>query len=221
MNKPLSLKRENLKQILRDLFVHPLYLIMHPIKGFDRFKREKTGKSYVAWFYFVMMIIANIIAFNGNDFLVNDNKPRDFNIFLIIALVAFPVGVVTVANWASTALMDGKGTMKEIFAVIGYSFFPFVWLSLAATVISNFITYDEIVFFHFLNTMGAVLLAYMVFFGLMGIHEFGPAKTIMMFVFTVVAVAAVLFVILLFLSLIQHVYSFLDSFISEFKWRFW
>ena len=225
MNNTKSLKKTTPKEImgniLRDLFAHPLYLLTHPIKGFDRFRREKTGKAYVAWFYLAMMILVNIIAYNGNGFLVNKNNPKDFNVFLIIALVVFPVAIATVANWASTALMDGKGTMANIFGIIGYSFFPYVWLGLSATVISNFITYEEIIFFRFLNYLGILLMAYMMFFGLMGIHEFGLMKTVMMFVFTVVAIAAVLFVILLFLSLIQYVYSFIDSIIDEFIWRFW
>ncbi|MDD4388126.1 MAG: Yip1 family protein [Bacilli bacterium] len=222
MNSTLKkIHKESVRTVFKDLFGHPLYLLSHPIKGFDQFKRENTGKSYVAWFYFGMMILVNIIAFNGNGFLVNKNNPKDFNIFLIIGLVVFPVAIATVANWASTALMDGKGTMTEIFRVIGYSFFPYVWLSLFATIISNFITYEEIIFFHFFNSLGVVLLAYMMFFGLMGIHEFGLMKTIMMFVFTIIAIAAVLFVILLFLSLIQYIYSFIDSVIDEFIWRFW
>lgn len=209
------------KAVLNELFVYPFYILTHPIRGFDRYKRENSGSRYAEWFYVFMMIVVNIIAFSANGFLVNKNNPKDFNVFLIIALVAFPVAIFTLANWASTALMDGKGKMREIFGVTAYAFFPYVWLSLFATVISNFIVYEEIVLFHFLNGAGVLLLGYMLFFGLMGIHEFGPLKTVMMFLFTVIAIAALLFIILLFLSLIQYFFSFLNSVIDEFKWRFW
>lgn len=212
--------KKSIKSFFRDAFRMPIYLLTHPIKGFDEFKREHTSKQYVAVFYLIMMIITQILAFNNNGFLVNNNNPDDFNLFLTMALVLFPVLIGTIGNWSSTVLMDGKGTMSEIFRVICYSFFPYVWLGLLATALSNFITIDEIVFFEFFTILGAGLLMYMLFFGLMGIHEFGLLKTIMMIASTIVAIAVILFIILLFLSLVQQVYDFLASVYREFVMRF-
>jgi hypothetical protein len=68
--------------------------------------------------------------------------------------------------------------------------------------------------------MGAFLTAYMIFFGLLGIHEYGLLKTIAMLVFTIVAIAAILFIILLFLSLTQQLWAFVESVYDEFVMRF-
>ena len=212
--------KSKMKQFYQDCIRMPLYLLTHPIKGFDEFKREKTSKSYVAWFYLVMMILYQVIAFNATGFLVNRNNPKDFNLFLTISLIIFPVAMGTIGNWASTALMDGKGTMTEIFRVICYSFFPIVWLGLTATIISNFITVDEIIFYTFFLSLGTILTGYMMFFGLMGIHEYGLFKNILMLGFTIVAIAVILFVMLLFLSLLQQTFSFIQSVYSEFVMRF-
>lgn len=208
------------KQFVQDVFKMPLSLMSHPISGFDDFKREKTSKGYVAIFYLVMMIFTQVIAYNANGFLVNKNNPKDFNLLFSIALVIFPVVIAVIANWATTALMDGKGTMTDIFRVITYSFFPYVWLGLLATIISNFITADEVIFFTFFQSAGAILTVYMMFFGLLGIHEYGLFKTIMMLVFTIVAVAFLLFIMLLFLSLIQQMWAFVSSIYQEFVMRF-
>lgn len=208
------------KSFLSDCFKHPLYLITHPIRGFDEFKREKKAKISVAIFYVIMMIITQTVMYNSGGFLINKNKPNEFNFLLTVVLVIFPVILGVVGNWASTALMDGKGTMLEIFQVIGYSLFPFVWLGIFATILSNFITVDEIVFYNFLMYLGIGLTVYMMFFGLMGVHEFGLFKNILMIIFTIVAIAVIIFVILLFLSLIQYVYSFLSSVIEEFIARY-
>lgn len=209
-----------IKTFFRDAFVAPLSLMSHPISGFDDFKREKTSKQYVAVFYLIMMILTQIIAYNANGFLVNKNNPNDFNLLLSIALVVFPVVIGVIANWATTALMDGKGTMTDIFRVICYSFFPYVWLGLLGTIVSNFITSDEIMFFTLLQSVGIILTVYMLFFGLLGVHEYGLFKTILMFVFTIVAIAFILFIILLFLSLIQQMWAFISSVYEEFVMRF-
>ena len=122
----LSKIKQALNRFCNTGFKEPLSLIYYPNRGFDEFKAEKKGKTAVAIFYLVMMILAQIIAFNGNGFLVNKNNPKDFNLLLTIALVVFPVLIFVIANWATTALMDGKGNMSEIFKVITYAFFPFV-----------------------------------------------------------------------------------------------
>jgi len=216
--------RDNLKSkskmILEDCIKMPVRLMVYPIRGYEEFKYENKSKNYVSIFYLIMMIIAQVIAFNGDGFLVNKNNPNDFNLLMTIALIIFPVAIFVFANWATTALMDGKGNMSQIFRVITYSFFPYVWLSLLASIISNYITADEVVFFTALHTLGIGLLAYMLFFGMLGIHEYGLFKTILMFLFTIVAIAVILFIILLFFSLIQQVYAFVKSLYDEFVMRF-
>lgn len=227
-NERLSLKQKlqsfnfisAVKNFLRDAFLAPLSLMSHPIGGFDAFKREKTSKQSVANFYLVMMIFTQIIAYNSNGFLVNKNNPKDFNLLLSVALVIFPVIIGVIANWATTALMDGKGTMTDIYRVICYSFFPYVWLGLLGTIVSNFITSDEIMFFNLIQSASIILTVYMIFFGLLGVHEYGLFKTILMFVFTIVAIAFILFIILLFLSLIQQMWAFISSVYEEFVMRF-
>ncbi|MDD3129292.1 MAG: Yip1 family protein [Candidatus Izemoplasmatales bacterium] len=217
-------RRDNLKSkskmIIEDCIKMPVRLMVYPIRGYEEFKYENKSKNYVSIFYLIMMIIAQVIAFNGDGFLVNKNNPNDFNLLMTIALIIFPVAIFVFANWATTALMDGKGNMSQIFRVITYSFFPYVWLSLLASIISNYITADEVVFFTALHTLGIGLLAYMLFFGMLGIHEYGLFKTILMFLFTIVAIAVILFIILLFFSLIQQVYAFVKSLYDEFVMRF-
>ncbi|MFA7076057.1 MAG: Yip1 family protein [Candidatus Izemoplasmatales bacterium] len=216
--------RDNLKSKLKaffeDCFKMPIRLMIYPLRGYEEFKYENKSKNYVSIFYLIMMIIVQVIAFNGDGFLVNKNNPKDFNLLMTVALILFPVAIFVFANWATTALMDGKGNMSQIFRVITYSFFPYVWMSLLASIISNYITVDEMVFFTALRTVGLALLVYMLFFGMLGIHEYGLFKTVLMFVFTVVAIAIILFIILLFFSLIQQVYAFAKSLYDEFVMRF-
>lgn len=212
--------KKRLSDFYNDFISFPLHLIAYPIQGFDEFKRESRSKNSVAWFYLLMMILTQIIAYHADGFLVNKNNPNDFSLLLTISLIVFPVFIGVVGNWSITALMDGKGSMSEIFRVITYSFFPYVVFRLLSTLLSNYMTTDELIFYHFLKIIGIVLMVYLMFFGLMNIHEYGLAKTILMFIFTIVAIAVILFILLLFLSLLQQMYSFIDNIYQEFKMRF-
>jgi hypothetical protein len=109
--------------VIEDCIKMPIRLMVYPLRGYEEFKYENKSRNYVAIFYLLMMIVAQVIAFNGDGFLVNKNNPKDFNLLLTIALIVFPVAIFVFANWATTALMDGKGNMSQIFRVITYSFF--------------------------------------------------------------------------------------------------
>lgn len=217
--KSLDLKAK-IKNFFNEIFSHPLHLITHPIAGWEDFKHDKKGKMWVAIFYLVMMIVTLIIVQTCSGFLVNKNNPKDFDLILTISLIIFPVIVGTVANWCMTTLFDGKGNMKEIFMVICYSFFPYVWLALIGTVVSNFIIQDEAVYVTVLNTIGIVFVCYMMFMGLMVIHEFGLFRNVIMVLFTIVAIAIILFIMMLFLTLIQQVTGWISAIINELKMRY-
>ena len=167
-----------------------------------------------------MMIVTLIIVETCSGFIVNKNNPKDFDLLLTISLVIFPVIVGVAANWCMTTLFDGKGNMKEIFMVICYSFFPYVWLALIGTIVSNFIIQDEAVYVTVLNTLGIVFVCYMMFMGLMVIHEFGLFQNLIMIIFTVVAIAIILFIMMLFLTLIQQVTGWISAIYNELKMRY-
>lgn len=217
--KDLNIKQK-IKSFFYEIFSFPMYLITHPIGGWDDFKREKKGKFWVAIFYLVAMIMALIISQTCSGFLVNQSNPKDFDLLLTVSLVIFPVIIGTAANWCMTTLFDGKGNSKEIFMVICYSFFPYVWLSLIGTIVSNFIIQDEVVYVTVLNSLGVIFTCYMMFFGLMVIHEFGMMRNILMIIFTIVAIAVILFIALLFLTLIQQMTGWVSAIINELKMRY-
>ena len=89
--------RDNLKSkismVIEDCIKMPIRLMVYPLRGYEEFKYENKSRNYVAIFYLIMMIVAQVIAFNGDGFLVNKNNPTDFNLLLTIALIVFPVAI--------------------------------------------------------------------------------------------------------------------------------
>lgn len=219
VDKKITFK-DKIKKFLYETFTYPFFLISHPIQGWEDFKKEKKGKLWVAIFYLVMMIFTVILKEVGTGFLVNQKGNKDFNLFITISLVILPVVIGTVGNWCVTALFDGKGKMLDIFKAICYSFFPFVWLGIIATILSNFIVLDEVAYVTFLLTLATIITVYMMFFALRGIHEYGVLQNILTIIFTIVAIAIILFVILLFLSFIQQIFNWILSIINELRKRY-
>ena len=207
------------KFIVDDCIKLPAYILTHPLKGFEEFKRYKKGKMSVAILFVVLTIFVNILKFQYDGFLVNNNNIKDLNTFAQVAYVAGAVVVVTIGNWAVTTLFDGKGNTKEIFMMICYCLYPLIWSTSIGIILSNILTEDEMAVYTLVNVLGVVLLAYMFFFGIISIHEYGLVQCLLTILFTVVAVLIVLFACLLFFDLFQRMYGFVYTLYREISLR--
>lgn len=202
-----------------DCLKFPLYIICHPLKGFEEFKRYKKGKMSVALLFMIVAIFVNILKFQYDGFLVNNNNIKDLNSIAQIAYVVGAVAIVTVANWSVTTLFDGKGTMKDIFMMVCYCLYPFIWANALGILFSNILTQDEMAIYTLVVSLGIILMVYMFFFGIISIHEYGLVQCLLTILFTIVAALIVIFFCLLFFDLFQRMYGFIYTLYREITLR--
>lgn len=205
---------------VNDVIKFPVYIITHPIQGYNDFKVEKKGKMYAAISILIAYILVQILAYNYTGPVINTNNPMKFNSLQIVILGVIPVILIAVANWSITSLFDGKGKMKEIFMMICYSYFPLVVCGLLKMILSNFVTTDEVLFLTIIDIVGLFGTGYMLFMGLVVIHEYGIFKTIISVLGTVLAILIILFLALLIFDLANQVISFFTSIYKEIMTRF-
>lgn len=215
----LSKVKSSLIYIREEYIKFPLYLLSHPLKGFELFKREKRAKTSVAVVFIVLLVLLNILSFQYSGFEVNDNDIKDLNSIAEITYIVGVVVLLTVANWSVTTLFDGKGRMKDIFQMIGYSIFPLLWSTAAGIILSNVLTGEELGIYTLVVSIGGILTGYMVFMGMISIHEYGLGKNILTILFTIAAAAIILFVLLLAFNLFQTMYGFLYTIYQEITLR--
>lgn len=209
-----------LKKFFNDYVKFPTYILTHPFKGYNLFKEEKQAKMKVAITFLIIIALLNILNYRYLGFIINNNNPQSFNSLMIIVYAIVPVILLSVANWSVTTLMDGKGKMKEIFMMLCYSYFPVIISGILTLILSQFVVEDEVQFLNLLNGIGYFLMVYMVFMGLISIHEYGLFKTIATVIVTAVAACIILFVCLLIFDLSQQIYGFVYSLYLEVKTRF-
>lgn len=208
-----------LKNIFEDFIKFPLYIITHPFQGFDDFKFEKKGKFHVAIIYLLLLVISTALQVTRSGFLIAAPYVEDFSIIKTFFLIMVPVLLISIGNWSITSLFDGKGNMGEIFKVCGYAIIPLVWFGIPLTFISGSLIQEELAIYTTLSTISVILTGYIGFFGLLVIHEYGLAKTIVTIIATIVAVAVIIFVGLLILTLFQQVFGFIQQVYDEFIMR--
>ncbi len=212
--------KTKLKKIVKDYITFPAYILMHPFDGYEDFKRYKKAKFSVAIVFIILFVYFQIFSFKNLGFLANPNNPSDLNSLQEVFSVLLLVFLFTVGNWSVTTLMSGKGSYKEILMVTGYSLFPLIVLGFPSVILSNFLTLEEMTFYQLIMYIAYIAAGWMLFMGILNIHEYGLFKTIAAFIATGVSIAVIMFVGLLFFDLIQQAIAFVVSVIEEFNLRY-
>ena len=211
--------KTKLKQIYNDFITFPKYILFHPFDGYTELKRYKKGKLSVAIIFIILFAMFRIVKYQYEGFIINFNNPLMLNSLQEIFSVALLVLLFTVGNWSVTTLMEGKGTYKEILMVTGYSLFPIIIIGFPSIFLSNFLTLEEIALYGLLMYMAYISAGWMLFMGILNIHQYGLGKTIIAFVATVVSMSVMMFLGLLFFDLIQQFIAFVVAIYEEISLR--
>ncbi|MCK9166716.1 MAG: Yip1 family protein [Acholeplasmatales bacterium] len=208
------------KKVYHNYLKFPLYILFHPFDGYDDFKRGKKGSLIVAIIFILLFAFLRIIEYQYSGFIVSDFNPKNLNSLKELIATILIVFLFVVGNWSVTTLMNGKGSAKEIFMVTGYSLLPMILIGFPTILVSNLITLDEVGLYSLIKIIAIVLTAWMLFMGMLNIHEYGLFKTLAAFLFTILSMAAMIFVGLLFFDLIQQFITFIKMIWQELSLRY-
>lgn len=206
--------------VMESKWLFPIYVLTHPADGFIQFKTRKHIRSWEMTFGFVIAwFLLQVLDFFGTGFIFNDNRISDFNLFITMAATIGLYALFVIGNWAVCTLIEGKGTLPEIMTTTAYALLPYLVSTLINTLLSNFFALDEGSFLTIISYIGLVWTGMVLFVGLSAIHEYSVGKTVVSILLTVFAMAVMLFLIILFYTLITQTVSFVISIIQEVSLR--
>lgn len=211
---------KRLHLIINNYLKFPAYILSHPIDGFEQMKREKKGKLSVAFALLFFTCLLQIMNYQYLGFLVNDNNPQYLNSIKLVSFIIILVLLFTVGNWSITTLLDGKGKFKDIFMMVCYSLFPIVLIGYPNILLSHIYTGDEVSFYYIAQGIGTFLLIFLIFMGLLVVHEYSLLRTVATVILTLLAMSVILFISLLLFSLAQQILGFIMGLYQEITWRY-
>ena len=138
---------------------------------------------------------------------------------LEIAMFLVPFVVYVVANWCLTTLFDGKGTLKDIWMGTAYAMTPYVIIQLLLIPLSNVVTVEEGAFYSVFGTFSLVWCGLLIVASVMMIHDFLLGKAFAALLFSGVGMLIIVFLLVLFFSLISDGFSYFYSIYKETVFR--
>jgi len=198
---------------------YSLYVITHPFDGFWDLIHEKRGTIAAANTFLFLFLLTRVLKLMLTSFQFIMAPVQHLNVFEEAASLLLPFLVLCLANWAMTTLFDGKGRFRDIYMGMCYALVPYTLLQLPMTLISNALAYDEGSFYSVIMSMAVIWCVFLVFVGLMEIHDYGPGKTFIFMIVTVVGGLIIIFLVLVFFSLLSDALAYFISLYREIVYR--
>lgn len=193
-------------------------LIFHPFKTFYDLKFLKIGTVASATVILAIVVVLTIIREATEPYLFrsSDNSNIMMQGFLGIVLI---VGLFVLSNWCFTSLMDGNGTMKEIYIYTCYSLIPLLISTPLVTLLNQVFSLEEAAVLNFISSFSVIVVMFLLFIGTLVVHNYSPTKTVIMMVLTVIGMLILIFIALLCITLFQQIIIFAQNIIDELQLR--
>ncbi len=184
--------------------------LLHPADTFYEIKRNNGGSVLIATVFLLVWYAFKIIGFSSG-FIFNTAGIGEANAWYALAQTLGLVVLFTVANWAVCTLMEGKGKLKDIYTVVGYSLMPMIIQSIAYDILSNVLTLNEANILSIINYVCIIFTLIIIVMGLINIHEYTFGKFLFTTIVTLLAMILIVFLVFMLAILLQQTKNFVET----------
>ena len=191
----------------------------HPLDGFWDLTHEGRGSLAAANVIVFVAVIVEVLRLTLTNFLFVSVNMEFFNAIIVVMRVILPIFLFVVANWGLTTLMDGKGRMKDIYMAIAYAMTPYVIINAIMIVLSQVITFEEGAVYWVLAGLAVLWTGMLILAGMMMVHDYSLTKAVFSSLLTVIGMGVMVFVFVVFFSLVSDAVAYFVSLYKEILFR--
>lgn len=210
--------KENWHRYLRSL-KYAFYVITHPLDGFWDLTHEKRGTFAAANTILFVAVLVRILKLRYTSFIFLTVYWEELNILTYIASILVPLLLFVIGNWALTTLFDGKGRLGQVYIATCYALTPYPLVQLPLMFFSNYVTVEEKEFYAVISMISLIWVAFIGIFGMSQVHEYSFGKNILFLFATLFAMLVMVFIMLLFFSMVSQGVAYFISIGKELLYR--
>lgn len=193
--------------------------IFHPFLGFQeiRFGEEKTS-LWAAIVIAVLYVLATIYQYVGTGYLFNQNNIADINLWLLLAKSLGVLVIFCAAQWSVSILTNTSGRLSDIVITACYALAPYTAAIFIGTWLSNYMLLDEL-YASYIITLGMLWGVVILLIGTITCHELSFGRTLGFLLLTIAGMAVIVFVGVLFYTLLEQLITFFSTLYVEVVFR--
>lgn len=211
--------RVNLPFVQKAKLTNTYGVLTSPLNTFEKLKYYGNWKLYPSFIILLLLFMVLSIEKQYTNFKFNYNNIDDINIVLIAVAVFSVASAWSVINWAITTLMEGKGKIKEIWIATAYCLLPYIIATLLKVILSHYFIIEEAAFLGIIQFIGMAWSVLLIFGASATIHDYTFNRNIGSLILTLLGILFVVFLLVLFFGLIQHVTQFVQTIYMEYMIR--
>ena len=216
LNKKTQLKKG--RKTFWEELIYANHLIVHPFDGFWDLKHEYRGSVRASFVWLALAVLTFYYQSVGTGYVFNPRQNYS-TILVQLSAVLVPVLLWSVANWCLTTLFDGEGSFKDIFVATCYALVPIPILIIPSVILSNFALVSESTIINLLVSIAFIWCGLLIFFGMMVTHDYTFGKNVIISLATIVGMGVIMFIGILFSTLLAKIVSFISSIVTEITYR--
>lgn len=197
----------------------PFRMMLHPIDMCNDIKYEGRGSFGLANLIVVLYFVCSIIRKQYFGFSFNQQQGEAFNVWPIFVQTIALLILWTITSWSLSTLLDGEGKVSEIWITTCYSMLPSVLFTIPIVLLSNVILLEEGPLVNMLSSAVNMWTFYILAMSTLVVQQYTVRKTLSLIFLTFVGIAAVVFIIIMFFSLFQQFFMFVDTALKEILFR--
>ena len=190
-------------------------VLIHPSNAFTEIKEKKQGSILLCIVSVILFYIVTILQTLKGGFLFTVYDPASFNSLWLFVKTTGLVILWIIANWMVCTLLEGKGKFREIAVVTCYSLLPLIIEKAIRLVLTNVLLPTEASFLSILDAIAIIYFLILIIMGLIKIHDFSMARLIGTSVLSLAGVAAIVFLGITIIILVQQFGGFITTVVSE------
>ena len=192
-----------------------LSVIFHPSQVFTDINEKKSGKIYLCFIMMAVYYVTTILKTLAGGFIFTYYDPKNFNSLLVLIRSVGLVVLFVICNWMVCTLTGGLGKIKDITVITCYSLMPLIVENILQIVLSNVLLSTESEFLGIIHALALIYTFIMLSIGITKIHDYTVGQFVGTGLLTVVSMAAVVFLGIMIVLLVQQLYGFLASVLME------
>ena len=202
------------KRTYGEELIYAFYVPFHPFDGYYDLKHEKRGSVKAGLTIMGITILAFFYQAIGRGYMFNPRETYSTIVVQILS-ITIPVMLWCIGNWCLTTLFEGEGSFRDIFIATTYSLAPLPLFVVISTVLTNVLTVTEGSIVSLLVTLGYIWVGFLLFFGMLVTHDYNLRKNILITICTILAMVVIMFVMILFSSLVIKMITFIVAIVKE------